>query len=251
MRRVQAAGANAGSERDANAAPRGASAPLVGHHHALDRAEHGHVAAGTVVEAEAGDGTTVLRLPGVTKEKFWPSSTVLMVVSPTRWSAMTPQWMLALSSPPARLVTQDRSTSPAPLQRAAADRQSLRRAGLAVAIEPARDVAQPRRRRQQIAAAVTFISSPSVAAISPHRRTGTLSAAPPPNGGGCHCELDSLSAKVEMSVVFDLDGGDRVAAQNEPSALRPELVQSRDTACAAHTWSQPALSALSAHTAAR
>src|SRR4051812_16549935 len=56
VRRAQAAGANAGSERDANATLRGAGAALVGHHHALDRAEHGHVAAGAVVEADAGDG---------------------------------------------------------------------------------------------------------------------------------------------------------------------------------------------------
>ena len=57
VRRAQAAGANAGSERDSNATLRRPGAALVGHHHALDRAEHGHVPSRAIVEAESGDGT--------------------------------------------------------------------------------------------------------------------------------------------------------------------------------------------------
>ena len=55
--RIRAARADAGSERDAKAPFRGAGAALVGHHHALDRAEHGHVPSRAIVEAESGDGT--------------------------------------------------------------------------------------------------------------------------------------------------------------------------------------------------
>src|SRR5262245_18339173 len=149
-------GAKRRSEPDTHAALGGCGAALVGHHRALEGAEHRHALVDRDVEAGTGDRADRAVLARRREAEALPDQNA---VDAGITNALQRDHA-AMQVGPDRVVTETRGSRQLELaallkilQRAAADREVLPRALLAVAVEDAGEIADARERRERVAVA--------------------------------------------------------------------------------------------------
>src|SRR5262249_51969467 len=153
---IEARGTERRSEPDTHAGFGGCGAALVGHHRALEGAEHGYASVDRDVEA----GTSHRSDRAVLARRREPEGLPGQHAVDVRVTEPLQRDHAAMHAGPDRVVTEVRGLRELELaalldvlQRAAADREILRRALLAVAVEDAGEIAHARERRERVAVA--------------------------------------------------------------------------------------------------